>query len=100
MKNITNKIHGQNVSIEFDHHYNNIYCVDVYINGTFKVNVNLDKRTKLAITKWVLLQIKEVVKQGNCLCASAHDSDGMGQARTKMFIKAGFVKQGPLMYLG
>lgn len=100
MKNITTKINGQTVSIEFDHHYSNIYCVDIYINGTFQVNNNLDKKTKLAITKWCLLQIREVVAQGNCLCASAHNSDGQGEARTKMFIKAGFVKKGPLMYLG
>lgn len=102
MKDITTRIKGQNVSIQFDHHYSNIYCVDVYINDTFKVNNNLDKATKLAITKWVLLTIKEVVSQGNCLCASAHDSDGNGAARTKMFVKAGFKlgHSGPLMYLG
>lgn len=98
MKGITTTINGQSVSINYDHHYSNIYCVDVYINDSYKVDESLDKKTRLAITKWVLLQIKEAVKQGNCLCACPHDSDNKGDARTKMFIKAGFKQAANSLY--
>lgn len=102
MKNITTKINGNTVSIEFDHHYNNVYCVDVYVNGSYKRNENLDVKTKLAITKWILINIRATVSQGYVLCTAGYGGDGHREYRLKLFTKLGFKAQGTsgLMYLG
>jgi hypothetical protein len=101
MKNITTNINGNTISMEFDHHYNNIYCVDLYINGTFQRNENLDLKTRLAITKWALKTIKSTVASGVVLCTAGYGADGHKDYRIKLFTKLGFKADASgLMYLG
>jgi hypothetical protein len=101
MKNITTNINGNTISMEFDHHYNNIYCVDLYINDTFQRNENLDLKTRLAITKWVVKTIRSTVALDVVLCTAGYGADGHKDYRIKLFIKLGFKADGSgLMYLG
>lgn len=100
MKSISTKINGQNVSLEYELHYNNIYCVDVYVNGSFKRLENIDKATAKAILLWVREQFNKAVKEGFVLCLAIYNADGFGEHRINMFSRMGFVKQGPLYYKG
>jgi hypothetical protein len=100
MNNITTTIQGNTVSIEYDHHYNNVYCVDIYINGSFKRQNNISKEVKVAILLWIEYQLNLATSKGNILCLSVYTADGYGEHRTTMFKKLGFSygTSGPLMY--
>lgn len=100
MKNTNTKINGQVISLEYDHHYNNIYCVDIYVNGSFKRTGNIDKATSKLILAWIGQQFNEALVNGNCLCLAVYNGDGQGDHRIKMFERLGFTKQGPLYYKG
>jgi hypothetical protein len=102
MNNTTTTIQGNTVSIEYDHHYNNIYCVDIYVNSSFKRQDNISSEVKKAILIWIDSQFKLAISQGNVLCLSVYTADGHGTHRTAMFERLGFSygTSGPLMYQG
>ena len=98
MKNTNTKINGHLISLEYDHHYDNLYCVDVYINGSFKKTGDIDKATAKLILEWISNQFNKAIKYGFNLCLAIYTSDGFGDHRKKMFERMGFVEKGPLFY--
>lgn len=99
MKNTKTTINGNVISLEYDHHYSNIYCVDIYVNGSFK-KTNIDKATAKSILVWIDEQFNKAVSSGYCLCLAPYNGDGYGEHRIKMFTRLGFTLQGDLYYKG
>lgn len=97
MKNTTVKINGQVVALEYDYHYNNIYCVDVYVNDSFEKQ-DIDKKTAKLILEWIDSEFNKAIKNNVVICLAIYNSDGYGAHRIKLFERMGFIQQGPLYY--